>query len=93
MNEPNPIFNAYIEALSIEDRAALAVKCATNMAYITQIKSGQRRPSFRLAQRLAYFTQGAIPLSSWPNPTDLRASWAGNKEIEEKLEALGIPTG
>jgi DNA-binding transcriptional regulator YdaS (Cro superfamily) len=48
-----------------EKQGAFALRAGVSSALISQIISGNRRPSLDLAVRIARLTGGAVPVDSW----------------------------
>jgi len=48
-----------------QTQAAFAKAIGASQAYVSQIASGQRRPSMALAYKIQIATNGEVPIESW----------------------------
>lgn len=54
-----------------KNRSAWAVMLGISRSYLSEILSGNRRPSLELAVSIERKTNGAVPASSWIEPEGL----------------------
>ncbi|MCR9236181.1 MAG: helix-turn-helix domain-containing protein [Alphaproteobacteria bacterium] len=51
--------------LSVRPQLDVSRQLGVSQAYLSQLLSGQRRPSLELAVRIEQMTGGTVPASSW----------------------------
>ncbi|MFN6976790.1 MAG: helix-turn-helix domain-containing protein [Gemmobacter sp.] len=61
---------AYIKATGTT-QGALAARLGVSDGYLSDLKSGKKRPSLDLAFRIEALTGGAVPASAWRQPPAL----------------------
>lgn len=61
------MFEMFLKKHKITHQSA-ACKLCVSRSHLTQVISGNKMPSLRLAQRIEEMTQGAVMASSWVTP-------------------------
>lgn len=59
--------SAYVETLDKPSKAAVAEHLGVSRPYLYGLLDGTRQPSLEVAQRIARATDGAVPITAWPN--------------------------
>lgn len=61
-------FKAHLKTLK-KPQAYVANRFGISQGYLNLLASGKRTPGLKLALRIESVTQGAVPVSSWAEPT------------------------
>jgi DNA-binding transcriptional regulator YdaS (Cro superfamily) len=64
--DSNSSFQKFIAARTTQSKMAKLLGCSEG--YVSLLISGARRPSLRIAQRIASATNGAVPMDKWRDP-------------------------
>lgn len=59
--------SAYVKTLDNQSKAAVAEQLGVSRPYLYGLLDGTRQPSLEVAQRIARATDGAVPITAWPN--------------------------